>query len=143
MPSGPAATRAPRNPFDTAVKPGRSLFDRVESRSDRMERSRDREGKRNRSRSPGHRSNVRKPAPEGIDRYVPGENRSRSRSPARRRGGGGGRRGGGAGAGEGRRGGPKRDDSGRAIVQGRPRFTAEELDKDMFVLPLFQGNVNG
>ena len=144
MPAGPSASAgtapgaaAPRNPFDTAVRPGRSQFDRIERRDEGAppRSSRDR---RERSRSPGRRTNTRKPPPEGTDRYVPGEGgrereRDRSRSPAsrsRRRGEGNnssrrgeGRRGGGRGS--------QRDDSGRAMVQGRPRFTAEELDKDM------------
>lgn len=149
LPTGPAADRAggrasaPRNPFDTAVRPGRSLFERIERKDESGSRNKDtrRDGKdrRDRSRSPGaRRTNTRKPPPEGVDRYVPGEEGGeRSRSPPRRRGNGG--RGAGARRGEARRGGvgggaakgAGRDEPGRPIVQGRPRFTAEELDKDM------------
>ncbi|KAK8155730.1 hypothetical protein IWX90DRAFT_46421 [Phyllosticta citrichinensis] len=119
VPPGPAPRR---NSFDTAQRPSRSLFDRIESRD--------------RSLSPerGHRSDVTKPPPAGIDRYVPGESSGRRRSPPppRRRGGGreagrrpGERRGGGRG------GRPRGDDDGRPVVQGRPRKTQEELDAEM------------
>ncbi|KAL8828494.1 MAG: hypothetical protein Q9191_002552, partial [Dirinaria sp. TL-2023a] len=77
MPSGPSASggeigirgraagAAPRNPFDTAVKPGRSLFERIEEPDRRRGASR-----RSRSRSPGapRRTNISKPPPEGVDR---------------------------------------------------------------------------
>ena len=116
---------APRNPFDTAVKPGRSLFDRIEE---------PRRGGRSRSRSPGapRRSNVSKPPPVGVDRYVPGDRddgrrrrRSRTRSPPPRR-----RR---SPLRGGRGGGPRRDrdTDGHMLVGGRPRKTQEELDKEM------------
>lgn len=119
VPPGPAPRR---NPFDTAQRPSRSLFDRIESRD--------------RSLSPerGHRSDVTKPPPAGIDRYVPGESSGRRRSPPppRRRGGGremgrrpGERRGGGRG------GRPRGDDDGRPVIQGRPRKTQDELDAEM------------
>ena len=115
----------PRNPFDTAVKPSRSLFDRV---------SMPREKGRDRSRSPGapRRTDTRKPPPEGVDRYVPDDGgagrltRSRSRSPIRR--GGRGRRD--DSRRNGRRG-DRDDDGGRKMVNGRPRMTQEELDKEM------------
>jgi len=123
---GRGAGAAPRNPFDTAVKPGRSLFERIED-PERNGASRDR------SRSPGapRRTDTRKPPPEGVDRYVPSDRRSRSRSPVRRR-----RtrtpvgrrmspvRGGGRGRG-------RRDGGARETVNGRPRKTQDELDKEM------------
>ncbi|KAL4991959.1 hypothetical protein BDW68DRAFT_173595 [Aspergillus falconensis] len=114
--SGP---RRDRNPFDTAEKPRGSLFDRVErprdarslspeSRSESAEGT----GRRRRRRGGGgsyRRSDVSKPAPDHIDRYIPGQ-----QGPARRTGGG--RRQGG----EGRRGG-----------NPRPKKTQEELDQEM------------
>ena len=140
LPSGPSGgprgirEGAVRNPFDSAIKPGRSLFDRIEE--PRGGRVRERE----RSRSPGapRRTDTRKPPPEGVDRYVPegdGGRLSRSRSPIRPRGrndsdrrngerdtrGGGGRGRGGRG------------DGGRSITNGKPRMTQEELDRDMSV----------
>jgi THO complex subunit 4 len=114
--SGP---RRDRNPFDTAEKPRGSLFDRVErprdarslspeSRSESAEGA----GRRRRRRGGGggsyRRSDVSKPAPDHIDRYIPGQ-----QAPARRTGG---RRQGG----EGRRGG-----------NPRPKKTQEELDQEM------------
>ncbi|KAI9845066.1 MAG: hypothetical protein M1837_005070 [Sclerophora amabilis] len=114
MASSSSSSSRPRNPFDTAQKPGRSLFDRISAPA----RSPDR-----------HRSSdVSRPAPDHIDRYVP---RRDSRSPLpRRRGGGGG--------GDGRRPGARRDDTGRggdgrrgATRDGRPKKTQEELDAEM------------
>ena len=114
-----------RNPFDTAVKPSRSLFDRIEEPN----------GRRDRSRSPDapRRTNTSKPPPEGVDRYVPGQsgrNRrsrtrsprgrspiSRRRSPVRRR--------------DDRDGGRGGERNGPRIVGGRPRKTQEELDREM------------
>ncbi|KAI4094358.1 MAG: hypothetical protein LQ344_002258 [Seirophora lacunosa] len=114
-----------RNPFDTVERPSRSLFDRIDDpRFGNASRSR---GGRSRSRSPGkpRRSDVTKPPPEGVDRYVPSLGRSRrvrSRSPRRSRGGE--IRGRGRGVRE-RRG-------GRAENAGaRPRKTQEELDEEM------------
>ncbi|KAL8974034.1 MAG: hypothetical protein Q9197_001730 [Variospora fuerteventurae] len=114
-----------RNPFDTVERPSRSLFDRIDDpRFGNASRSR---GGRSRSRSPGmpRRSDVTKPPPEGVDRYVPspaGRSRVRSRSPRRSRGGDIGGRG---------RGGRERR-GGRAENAGaRPRKTQEELDKEM------------
>jgi THO complex subunit 4 len=67
---------------------------------------------------------VTKPAPENIDRYVPGQGgRGTGRSSSLR--GAPGRR-----PGE-RRERPRRDDNGHALVGGRPRKTAEELDAEM------------
>ena len=116
-----------RNPFDTAVKPGRSLFERVEDPDDRRRYAMDKGRSRSRSRSPGapRRTNTSKPPPEGVDRYVPspsdrfdgsGRRRartSRSHSPRWR-----------AGA---------RDDSRRRRPNGggRERKTQEDLDKEM------------
>jgi len=119
---------ASRNPFDTAVKPGRSLFDRIEAPSGRS-----------RSRSPGapRRTNVEKPPPDGVDRYVPSASgsrrrRSRTRSPRRRspisrtrspvrgrgRGGNGGRD-------------ERERERGPRLVNGRERKTQDDLDKEM------------
>lgn len=130
VPSGPAARR---NPFDTAEKPGRSLFDRIDDPRVRGGSSRDR---RQRSRSP-RRSDVTRPAPDNIDRYVPSP---RSRSPAPRRRGDEGRR-----AGDGRRGeGNRRGDARRRGGDGernerptgaRPKVTQEDLDREMYGVP--------
>ena len=116
---GPVSTR---NPFDSVTRPGRSLFERVEAPDYRR-------SARSRSRSPGpaKRSNVAKPPPDGVDRYVPGDRshswrrRSRSRSPRNRRRSPA-RRG---------RGAPRRDEAGHRLVGGRPRKTQEELDQEM------------
>ncbi|KAG8525867.1 uncharacterized protein KY384_000627 [Bacidia gigantensis] len=136
LPTAPATefhrgrdTVASRNPFDTATRPGRSLFDRIEKPNGR------RPDGRNRSRSPDlpRRSNVAKPPPDGVDRYVPGERsggrrRSRSRSPPRRRRSPPGRGRSPARRGRGK---PKVDGEGRQLVGGRPRKTQEELDREM------------
>lgn len=134
MPSGPSAAGnelgirgragvAPRNPFDTAIKPGRSLFERIEEPSRRRGPS-----ARDRSRSPDapRRSDTSKPPPEGVDRYVPSgsssrRRRSRTRSPPRRNRSPRGRR---------DRNDRGRED-GRQMVNGRPRKTQEELDREM------------
>ncbi|KAL3417261.1 RNA binding protein [Phlyctema vagabunda] len=115
VPSGPARGR-PRNPFDSAG-PARSLADRITIAP----------GVRSRSMSPIRHSNVNGPAPANVDRYVPGNRRSRS--PARRERREGGRRpgarrergdrGGGRGVGE------------RLARDGRPKKTQEELDAEM------------
>ncbi|KAL8871933.1 MAG: hypothetical protein Q9198_007308, partial [Flavoplaca austrocitrina] len=117
-----------RNPFDTAERPAKSLFDRIDDpRFGSGSRSRNRVD-RSRSRSPGkpRRSDVSRPAPEGVDRYVPPSgrvtSRVRSRSPRRRGGDIGGR---GRGRGGERRGGAR--ESGGM----RPRKTQEELDQEM------------
>jgi len=126
MPSGPK-----RNPFDTAVMPGRPLAERITV-----------PGGRRRSLSPHHASDE-EAARRGIDRYRPGARGSRSRSPlpSRRREGGrraGGRReGGGGGGGRGRGGRRGGGDDGaekggeRTARDGRPRKTQEELDAEM------------
>lgn len=117
----------PRNPFDTAVKPGRSLFERIEEPNGRAVG-------RSRSRSPGapRRTDVTKPPPEGVDRYIPSASgsrrrRSRTRSPRRRSPVSRNRspiRGRGRGRGEDR-------ERGQMMVNGRPRKTQKELDKEM------------
>ncbi|KAL8738277.1 MAG: hypothetical protein Q9181_000912 [Wetmoreana brouardii] len=116
---------AGRNPFDTAERPSRSLFDRIDDPRFGSG-SRNRAG-RSRSRSPGNprRSDVSKPAPEGVDRYVPppagGGRNSRAprpRSPRR------------AGDDARSRGGERRG-GGRENAGARPRKTQEELDKEM------------
>lgn len=112
---------AARNPFDTAVIPGRSLFERIEDPGDRARRNVVRGGAgRSRSRSPGapRRTNTSKPAPEGVDRYVPprdgrGSRRRRSRSRS-----------------VGRRGRAREDGKVRATNE-RVRKTQEELDREM------------
>lgn len=131
QPSAPAPPA--RNPFDTAERPTRSLFDRIERPSGTRARSEspDRSSRRVDSR----RSDVSKPAPENIDRYVPGGGRSDSRNDSRRRSPrrGENRRGDRAGRrpGDRRRRSPGKDDDGHVIVQGRPRKTQEELDAEM------------
>ncbi|KAL4903954.1 hypothetical protein BDW74DRAFT_155716 [Aspergillus multicolor] len=120
--SGP---RRDRNPFDSVEKPRGSLFDRVErprdarslspeSRSESVEGAgRRRRGRRGPGGATYRRSDVSKPAPDHIDRYIPGQQSSGRR-------GGGGRRQGGENRGEGRRGG-----------NVRPKKTQEELDQEM------------
>ncbi|OCL13933.1 hypothetical protein AOQ84DRAFT_429159 [Glonium stellatum] len=130
----PGNPRPARNPFDNVAPPSRSLFERIEGRGGRQERNGVR---RNRSDSPVRHSDVSKPAPEGIDRYVPGQNAGhRQRSPPPRRGnprasgpaGNNGRRPGIRRPGNNGRG---RDDRSRPLVQGRPQKTTEELDAEM------------
>ncbi|KAL2044001.1 hypothetical protein N7G274_003522 [Stereocaulon virgatum] len=126
------AGAAPRNPFDTAVKPSRSLFERIDDPNGRAVG-------RSRSRSPGapRRTDVTKPPPEGVDRYIPPANgsrrRSRTRSPRRRSPVSRNRspiRGRGRGRGDDRERG-ERGQRGQRMVNGRPRKTQEELDKEM------------
>ncbi|KAG6014021.1 hypothetical protein E4U43_007006 [Claviceps pusilla] len=103
-----------RNPFDTAVMPGRPLSERISN-----------PGGRARSTSPRRRMTDEDASRRGIDRYVPGE---RSRSPAPRRRGG---------REEGRRPGARREghaqDSARGGARSNPRVkkTQEELDAEM------------
>ncbi|RDW63951.1 hypothetical protein BP5796_10453 [Coleophoma crateriformis] len=116
VPSGPSAGRS-RNPFDSAVIPGRSLADRITVAG----------GGRSRSLSP-----VRRYAPDNVDRYVPGQRDSRS-PPRRRERRDGGREGGrrpGARRERGDRG-ATRGPSERTARDGRPRKTQEELDAEM------------
>ncbi|KAL2813250.1 hypothetical protein BJX63DRAFT_227013 [Aspergillus granulosus] len=117
-----SAPRRERNPFDNVERPKGSLFDRVERPHGRDSRSlspgsEDAEGvprRRRGGRRGGptyRRSDVSKPAPENIDRYVPGQ-----RSPVRRTGGG-------------RRQGENREPRSRG--NARPKKTQEELDQEM------------
>ncbi|KAI9929934.1 hypothetical protein MW887_011744 [Aspergillus wentii] len=126
------AGRRDRNPFDNVERPRGSLMDRVERPRDSRSLSPGGDGDGERRRGGrrgaagggrGRRSDVSKPAPENIDRYVPGQ---RQRSPARR-GGNGRRR-------DGRRDNNTNDNNrsdGRRTVNGRPRKTQEELDQEM------------
>lgn len=113
MPSGPT-----RNPFDSAIMPGRPLSERVSA-----------PGGRSRSMSPGRRYGEDDAARKGIDRYVPGRG-SRSRSPAPRRRGGGGRR---PGARREPGAGGRDNEGGRGgRSSARPsKKTQEELDAEM------------
>lgn len=110
-----------RNPFDTAVMPGRSLAERISSPRDR------------RSHSPHRRRDDDDAARRGIDRYVPGEGSRRSPMP-RGRGQGQGRGQGGRRPGarrEGREGG-REQEGGRGGRGNRPsKKTQEELDAEM------------
>jgi THO complex subunit 4 len=117
VPNGPS--RPSRNPFDTAERPARSLFDRVDD-SERRRRAGGSDDER-----PSRRSNVARPAPDHIDRYVPGQGGGDRRRSPRRNTDRGGRR-----PGQRRPKEPK-DVEGHAIVGGRPRKTAEELDAEM------------
>ena len=120
------------NPFDRVEKPPRSLFDRVEKPRSASpmsdEDDRRRSGRRGDTRD--RRSDVTKPPPEGIDRYVPGES---ARSPTRRRGDSrrDGRRPGERRDGGSRRGGRRDEAESTRLVNGRPRKTQEELDQEM------------
>ncbi|KAI9166956.1 LOW QUALITY PROTEIN: THO complex subunit 4A [Paramyrothecium foliicola] len=110
MASGPS-----RNPFDTAVLPGKPLSERISA-----------PGGRSRSLSPHRRYGRDDNGRKGIDRYVPdGASRSRSPMPRQR----GGRR-----PGARREGGGGRDrEGGRGEGRGNPRSkkTQEELDAEM------------
>ncbi|KAF4123536.1 THO complex subunit 4 [Geosmithia morbida] len=121
-----------RNPFDTAVMPGRPLSERISAPGN---------GSRARSYSPpGVRYTQEEAVRKGIDRYIPGQGGGRSRTPppSRKRGGAGS---GGVGGGAGRRPGARRErteqDSnggGRRGGNGnnpRPKKTQEELDAEM------------
>ncbi|OGE57562.1 hypothetical protein PENARI_c002G02175 [Penicillium arizonense] len=116
--------RRERNPFDSVQHPKSSLFDRVERPRDGRSLSprSDDEGGRRRRGGGRHRSDVTKPAPEHIDRYVPGERSQRSgRSPRRN---GGGRR-------NGREPRSQPTDGSNRRSNARPRKTQEELDQEM------------
>jgi len=121
------------NPFDRVENP-KSLFDRIEAPASSRNRRRshsptdeteeERGGSRRPPRRggplPDRRSDMTKPAPENIDRYIPGQGTSRSSSHR------GGRR-----PGE-RRERPAKDAAdGHKLINGRPRKTAEELDAEM------------
>ncbi|KAK2004698.1 RNA-binding domain-containing protein [Colletotrichum falcatum] len=122
MPGGPGPRS--RNPFDSAVMPGRPLAERISA-----------PGGRSRSMSPGRKYDVDEAASRGIDRYIPGgrsRNRSRSPMPRRRGGNGGGRRPGARREGGGRDGGSQDGGrGGRSGKDGRTRKTQEELDAEM------------
>lgn len=107
--------RSNRNPFDSAVMPGRPLSERITA-----------PGGRGRSQSPP-RYTQDEAARRGIDRYVPGEGGDRSRSPGRRRGGGGRR------PGARREGGNRDQERKGGTKQANPRGkkTQEELDAEM------------
>ncbi|KAF5619696.1 RNA and export factor-binding 2 [Fusarium sp. NRRL 52700] len=107
-----------RNPFDTAVMPGRPLAERISSPGER------------RSHSPHRRYDDDDAARRGIDRYVPGQGPRRSPMPRQ----------GGRGRGQGRRPGARRDGrdgardqeggrGGRGNTRGKK--TQEELDAEM------------
>ena len=104
----PDNTRRGRNPFDTAVMPGRPLSERITVPDDR-------------SRSNSPRRMEEEAARKGIDRYVPGGGSARSRSPMPQRRG---RR-------PGARREPGRGHDNRGGTRGRPRKTQEELDAEM------------
>ncbi|KEF60944.1 uncharacterized protein A1O9_02508 [Exophiala aquamarina CBS 119918] len=118
------------NPFDKVENP-KSLFDRIEAPGGRDRRRShsptdevedDHGARRGLRRAPGprdRRSDVTKPAPDGIDRYIPGQRGGRSSSHR-----GGGRR-------PGERRDRVRDGEGPRLANGRPRKTAEELDAEM------------
>jgi len=122
------------NPFDRVENP-RSLFDRIEAPGGRSRRrsespmsdvDEERGYRREPRRGPAppsqdRRSDVTKPPPENIDRYVPGQ-RNGGRSLSNR----GGRR-----PGERREQRPRADEGGQKLVGGRPRKTQEELDAEM------------
>ena len=131
--------RRDRNPFDNIERAKGSLFDRVERPRDSRSLSPESDGaeggggrRHQRGRRGGQqtrRSDVSKPPPDNIDRYVPGQSQ---RSPIRRNG-------------DGRRRGPRRDDNkGRGgdgqRSNARPRKTQEELDQEMD--DYFAGNGN-
>ncbi|CAG8201508.1 unnamed protein product [Penicillium nalgiovense] len=113
--------RRDRNPLDSAQRPRPSLLDRVQHpRDDRSMSPEDNaDGRRRRGSGRPHRSDVTKPAPDNIDRYVPGQ-RSHQRSPNRR---GGGRRG--------RDNRSQQTDGSNRRSNARPRKTQEELDQEM------------
>jgi len=120
IPTGPSAGRngppgSRRNPFDSAVAPPRPLADRITYAP----------GARSRSDSPIRHSDVRGPAPNNVDRYVPGDSRSRSPMPRQRQGRRPGER-----RVRGERGG-RGGGSERTARDGRPKKTQEELDAEM------------
>ncbi|KAI9844060.1 MAG: hypothetical protein M1838_002332 [Thelocarpon superellum] len=131
--SSSSSARGARNPFDTARAPPRSLFERVSGAPIRADYD-DTDGSLSPDRS-HRRAHLSRPAPEHIDRYVPGqggEGRGEGRGPRSVRRGGNN---------EGRRPGARREngerdrdrrDSGRNVARdGRPRKTQEELDAEM------------
>ncbi|KAK4111811.1 RNA-binding domain-containing protein [Canariomyces notabilis] len=136
LPSGPGGAR--RNPFETAVLPGRPLAERITVPDSLRRRSRSPRGSDDDEDAAAARRGG------GGDRYRPAGGRdSRSPLPGRRREGGrrpGARReggGGGGGNGGGRRG-ERGERTGR---DGRPKKTQEELDAEME--DYFGGGGNG
>ncbi|KAI9803227.1 MAG: hypothetical protein M1825_002018 [Sarcosagium campestre] len=161
----PSASAARGNPFDNAVKPSRSLSERItggpgarlgDTNGNRKNNgnSLDYAGNNNDGYDDDldnmrdRRSDVRRPAPDGIDRYVPGrgdndddDHRHHQQRPGSRRGTGrrpGARReertgGRGSDAGGHREGDGGRGGGGRGGARGaaRPRKTQEELDAEM------------
>ncbi|KAF9893991.1 hypothetical protein FE257_008962 [Aspergillus nanangensis] len=138
---GGGGNRRDRNPFDNVERPRGSLFDRVERPRNRNARSLSpgggdtEEGDPPRRRGGGggrragggggagagryRRSDVSKPAPGNIDRYVPGGGQGQRRSPGPR-------------AGDNANGGRRQGDGGgRRTANGRPKKTQEELDAEM------------
>lgn len=113
LPSGPSNRR---NPFDTAIKPGRPLSERITTPSSRT-----------RSLSPRQELEA-DAARKGIDRYIPGGSRSRSPyAPPRREGG----RRPGARRERGGRSQQGEEGAGRGERNARPKKTQEELDAEM------------
>lgn len=121
LPLGPKPRRD--NPFDRVENP-RSLFDRIEAPARNRRRSespveetrydsRDSSQRRPRATPRDRRSDTTKPAPENIDRYVPGEGRRGGRRPGERR----------------ER--PAREGGAPTRSGARPKKTAEELDAEM------------
>jgi THO complex subunit 4 len=120
--TAPRGSRA-RNPFDNITRGGgRSLADRITFPSRRRDTSSSRSASPRRTRP----SDVSKPPPEGIDRYIPGQ---RTRSPRAGRQDSGRRPGtrGDRGDRNSRRG----QDSAPRAGGARPKKTQEELDKEM------------
>lgn len=120
LPLGPKPRRD--NPFDRVENP-RSLFDRIEAPGRGRRRSespvgetrhdsRDNSRRRPKEAPRDRRSDTTKPAPENIDRYVPGEARRGGRRPGERR----------------ER--PARE-TAPTRSGARPKKTAEELDAEM------------
>lgn len=111
-----AGGRRERNPFDSGERAKGSLFDRVERPRDRsLSPASDSEPRRHAGRRAprgGRRSDVSKPPPAHIDRYVPGQS-SASSAP------------------KGARNGQRQSERDRLMVNGRPRKTQNELDREM------------
>lgn len=117
----PAGGRRERNPFDSVEGAKGSLFDRVERPHERSlspasdSEPRRRGGGGRRGARGDRRSDVSKPPPAHIDRYVPGQSTAPPAPPAPRGG----------------RNGRERERADRMTVNGRPRKTQNELDQEM------------